>query len=140
MTVPGGSTVCDGMMARAPGSHPLDAIRAIGGIGSATVTDVEVRDAQRLAFEKLKLVVEPSGASGIAALLAQTESVVGRTVLVIVTGGNTSFQGLSAAFADERRQSEDLGESVRSSDRRRPFSSSLGDRTPRGRRIEQEQP
>lgn len=86
------------MMARAPGEHPLAAIRAIGGIGSTTIGDLEVRDAQRLAFEKLKLVLEPSGASGIAALLSQAEAVAGKTALIIATGGNTSFRSLSTSF------------------------------------------
>lgn len=102
VTVPmGGSTVCDGMMARAPGEYPLAAIRAIGGTGSATVGDREVQDAQRFAFEKLKLVLEPSGASGIAALLSQREKVAGKTVLVIATGGNTSLRSLSASHSAE---------------------------------------
>lgn len=101
VTVPldGSTTICDGMMARAPGEHPLSAIRAIGGIGSATVEDSQVREAQRLAFDSLKLVVEPSGASGIAALLSHTETLAGKTVLIIATGGNTSFHDLAASFS-----------------------------------------
>lgn len=102
-TVPlDGTTICDGMMARAPGEHPLSVIRAIGGIGSRTVEDSEVRDAQRLAFEKLRIVLEPSGASGIAALLSGADAVAGKRALVISTGGNTSFRSLSSAFPVDR--------------------------------------
>ena len=42
----------------------------------------------RFLFERMKLVVEPSGAVGVAALLAGKIDVAGRRVGVVVSGGN----------------------------------------------------
>ena len=53
-----------------------------------TVSDAEIVDAMRLLFERLKVVVEPSGAVGAAALLAGRIEAWGRRVGVILSGGN----------------------------------------------------
>jgi threonine dehydratase len=42
----------------------------------------------RYAFGTLKLVVEPGGAAGLAALLAGLVDVAGRTVALVLSGGN----------------------------------------------------
>jgi threonine dehydratase len=54
----------------------------------ATVTPAEVRAAQRLAFAKLRLVVEPGGAAALAAVLAGKVELGARTA-VVLSGGNT---------------------------------------------------
>ena len=51
-----------------------------------TVTDEQIVDAMRFAFERLKLVVEPSGAVGLAAVL--NGLVGGGRVGVVLSGGN----------------------------------------------------
>jgi threonine dehydratase len=53
-----------------------------------TVTDDEIRDAMRFAFERLKLVIEPSGAAALAALLTGRVDVRGKRVGVTISGGN----------------------------------------------------
>lgn len=60
----------------------------------ATVTPAEVRAAQRLAFSRLRLVVEPGGAAALAAVLTGKVAVTERTA-VVLSGGNTD----PAAFA-----------------------------------------
>jgi threonine dehydratase len=60
----------------------------------ATVTPAEVRAAQRLAFSRLHLVVEPGGAAALAAILAGKVALADRTA-VVLSGGNTD----PAAFA-----------------------------------------
>ena len=45
----------------------------------------------KIAFERMKLVLEPSGAASLAALLDGGVDVAGKTVLVIATGGNVSL-------------------------------------------------
>ena len=45
----------------------------------------------KIAFERMKLVLEPSGAASLAALLDGGLDVAGKTVLVIATGGNVSL-------------------------------------------------
>ncbi|MBW8754671.1 MAG: pyridoxal-5'-phosphate-dependent protein, partial [Sphingomonadales bacterium] len=62
---------------------------------AAVVTPAEVRTAQRLAFARLRLVVEPGGAAALAAALAGKVPVDGRTIIVL-SGGNTD----AAAFAE----------------------------------------
>jgi len=61
---------------------------------AATVTPAEVRAAQRLAFARLHLVVEPGGAAALAAVLAGKVAVTNRTA-ILLSGGNTD----PAAFA-----------------------------------------
>jgi threonine dehydratase len=55
-----------------------------------TVTDQDLVEAMRFAFERLKIVIEPSGAAGLAALLAGGLEVSGRRVGVVLSGGNVS--------------------------------------------------
>ncbi|WP_378943758.1 threonine/serine dehydratase [Mesorhizobium sp. ANAO-SY3R2] len=86
----GPKSICDGLMARRPGDAPYAAVTAAGVRGLA-VDDASVRRAMKLAFERLKLVLEPSGASSLAALLGGKVDVAGKSVLVVATGGNVSL-------------------------------------------------
>ncbi len=86
----GGKSICDGLMARKPGEAPFAAMSQAGMRG-VTVNDASVRRAMKTAFERLKLVLEPSGAASLAALLEGKIDVAGKTVLVVATGGNVSF-------------------------------------------------
>jgi threonine dehydratase len=55
----------------------------------ATVSDAEVAEAMRYAFQVLKLVVEPGGAAALAALLAgKVKLFGGSTVAIVLSGGN----------------------------------------------------
>ncbi len=56
--------------------------------GSLRVSDAEVKEAMRVAFSELKLVVEPGGAAAFAALLAKRIDLDGRTAVVVLSGGN----------------------------------------------------
>ncbi|CAM5578777.1 threonine ammonia-lyase IlvA [Mycolicibacterium aubagnense] len=91
----GPKSICDGLMARAPGSAPFAALKTAGAEG-ITVADGAVRHAMKTAFERLKLVLEPSGAASLAALLDGGIDVSGKTVLVIATGGNVSLADFMA--------------------------------------------
>jgi len=82
-------SICDGLMARRPGVAPFAAITTHGARG-VSVTDDEVRKAMKLAFERLKVALEPSGAASLAALVTGKVDVAGKTVLVILSGGNVS--------------------------------------------------
>ncbi len=87
----GRATICDALQATMPGAAPFAAARA-AGVRGVTVADAEVRAAMRLAFERLKLVLEPSGAVALAGLLAGRPPAAGRRVLVYLTGGNVSLE------------------------------------------------
>jgi threonine dehydratase len=92
-------SICDGMMARRPGVATFAAMSTIGALPE-TVTDDAVRSAMRIAFEKLKLVLEPSAASSLAALLSGSVDVRGKTVLVVATGGNVGLSDFMRHIAD----------------------------------------
>jgi threonine dehydratase len=62
------------------------------------VTPAEVRAAQRLAFSKLRVVVEPGGAVALAAALADKVPLDGRTVIVL-SGGNTDAEAFARVLA-----------------------------------------
>jgi len=89
-------TIADGLQIPTPGMHTFDVIRErVDEI--VTVSDDEIVDAMRWAFETLKLVVEPSGAVGLAAVRAGRVS--GECAGVVVTGGNVGldrFRSLTA--------------------------------------------
>jgi threonine dehydratase len=52
------------------------------------VSEAEVKHAMRFAFEHLKIVIEPGGAVGLAAILARKIPTEGRAIAVIASGGN----------------------------------------------------
>lgn len=83
-------TICDALQATQPGSSPFLSAQ-FAGVKGLTVTDAAVRAALRQAFEHLKLVLEPSGAVAIAALLQGALPVKGRVAMVVATGGNIAM-------------------------------------------------
>jgi threonine dehydratase len=88
VAVPVPRTIADGQAAEIPGELTFSINRTLVD-EIALVTDDAIRDAMRFAFERLKLVVEPSGATGIAALLTGQVPTPGK-VGVIISGGNIS--------------------------------------------------
>lgn len=95
----GGKSICDGLMARAPGKAPFAAMTLAGAQGLA-VDDASVRRAMKFAFEKMKLVLEPSGAASLAGLMSGAVDVAGRTVVVIASGGNVALADFERHVAD----------------------------------------
>lgn len=91
----GGPTICDALQATQPGAAPFAAAQWAGVEGLA-IDDAAVRRAMIFAFERLKLVLEPSGAIALAALIDGRLPVAGKTVLVFVTGGNIAFDAFAA--------------------------------------------
>jgi threonine dehydratase len=86
-------TIADGLQTHAPGELTWEvASRLVDEV--VTVTDAQIVEAMRFAFDRLKLVVEPSGAVGIAAL--QQGLVSGSRVGIVISGGNVG----AARFAE----------------------------------------
>jgi threonine dehydratase len=91
-------TIADGQAAPTPGeltfSINKDLVDEI-----VLVSDDEIRAALRFAVDRLKLVMEPSGASGVAALLAGRLDPVPARIGVIVSGGNVGAARLAELLA-----------------------------------------
>ena len=83
----GGSPFCDALLAPMPGELTF-AVNARLLAPGLVVTDAEVRTAMRLAFRHLHVVVEPGGAVALAAALTGRLAVRGRTIGIVLSGGN----------------------------------------------------
>jgi threonine dehydratase len=90
--IPAPRTIADGLRAVIPGELTFEAIRKLVD-GIWLVSDDAIREAQKLLLERAKLLVEPSGAAALAAYLGRGESLRGRTVAVVLSGGNVDLDG-----------------------------------------------
>jgi threo-3-hydroxy-L-aspartate ammonia-lyase len=92
--IPVSRSIADALQVPRPGDITFEInSRLLEGI--VTVSDEELIEAMRFLFERMKLVAEPGGAAGMAALLAGKLEAEG-TVGVIVSGGNVG----AARFAE----------------------------------------
>ncbi len=64
------------------------------------VEEEEILDAMRLIWERMKIIIEPSCAVPVAALIRNKEKFVGRTVGIILSGGNVDLGKLGQYFRD----------------------------------------
>jgi threonine dehydratase len=88
---PGAASICDGLLAPMPGrlTFALNDRLLAGGLA---VTDAEVLSAMAYAFRELKLVIEPSGAVCLAAVLAGKLDCRGRRIGLVISGGNVDAE------------------------------------------------
>lgn len=93
-------SICDALMSNTPGELTFPITRELIGQGT-TVSDDEVGYAVRYAFNELRLVVEPGGAIGLAALLAGKLPVDGKVVVGILSGGNVDADLFSRLIGDQ---------------------------------------
>jgi threonine dehydratase len=95
VSIPAPTTIADGLRSTQPGELTFPLVqRYVREI--VTVTEEEILDATRLLFERLKLVVEPSGACSVAAVLQPLQLLPGSRVGVVLSGGNVD----PSTFAD----------------------------------------
>ena len=101
---PGGTSICDALLAPTPGELTF-AINQRLLSGGLSVTDDEVRSAMALAFAALRLVVEPGGAVALAAVLAGRLPEEYQRVGVVLSGGNVDADLFAAVLtASEHSQ------------------------------------
>ncbi|MGH6879332.1 threonine/serine dehydratase [Hypericibacter sp.] len=95
---PDARSICDALMAATPGelTFALNRRQLAGGLA---VSDDEVMKTIAIAHTLLKLVVEPGGAVALAALLTGKLDVKGRTVAVVLSGGNVDPDLYARALA-----------------------------------------
>ena len=98
VAVPVPRTIADGQQTASVGAAPLEAVQAhvdeVVGIDDASISG-----AMRFAFERLKLVVEPSGASALAAVLDGGLAQEGERVGVVLSGGNVDADRFAELLA-----------------------------------------
>ncbi len=92
-------TIADGLQTTSPGARTFEVNRRRLDLLVA-VTDEQVVDAMRLVFERLRMVVEPSGAVALAAVLSGSVDVRGARVGVLVSGGNVDVSRFAALLVD----------------------------------------
>jgi threonine dehydratase len=83
----GGSTIAEGIAVAGPGAVTEPIVRELVA-DVLSVSERSIEDAVDLLLEIEKLVVEGAGAAGIAALATHRDRFAGRTVGVVITGGN----------------------------------------------------
>jgi threonine dehydratase len=99
VTASGGHlSVADALMAQIPGVVPFALAKTMMAPG-LTVDDGELAAAVSYAAQSLKLIIEPGGSAGLAALLAGRYDVHGKTVAVVLSGGNCDFKTVAACVS-----------------------------------------
>ena len=91
-------SVADGLLPLRIGTITF-AHLARAGAAAALVSDAAIVHAVRYALDRLKLVVEPSGAATLAWLLGQQAGAVAGPVVAVLSGGNVEWEGLRALLA-----------------------------------------
>ncbi|NGO12477.1 threo-3-hydroxy-L-aspartate ammonia-lyase [Streptomyces sp. HC44] len=100
VSIPVPRTIADGQAADIPGELTFSVNqRLVDDV--FLVTDDEIRHAMRFAFERLKIVIEPSGATGLAALLAGRVDRLPSRVGVIISGGNINVRRFAELCGSE---------------------------------------
>jgi len=82
-----GATMADGIAIGTPGDVPFEVLARLG-VEVRTVSEEEMSRALLLVAERGKLIVEPSGAAGVAAVLAADPGSLPGTIVPVLTGGN----------------------------------------------------
>jgi len=86
-------TIADGLQTQGPGEITFDIVRRhVTSI--VTVSDRQLCEAMRFAFERMQIAIEPSGAAALAAMMARSLP-EGKRIGVIISGGNVDANRFS---------------------------------------------
>jgi len=99
-TVKNPATIADGARTPSLGELTFPIVRRLVD-DMVTVSDADLVHAMRLCWERLKLVVEPTGALALAAALRGRVAVAGKRVGVMLSGGNVDLVAALELFKDE---------------------------------------
>jgi threonine dehydratase len=90
------NTIADGLRTTL-GELPFEIIRKyVSGI--LTATEPQIVEAMKYIWSHLRVVAEPSGALGLAALLANRKYFAGKKVGVVISGGNIDLDKIQDYF------------------------------------------
>jgi threonine dehydratase len=94
-------SIADALNAPVAGGLPLEICSTLG-VESLLLTDAEIESGFRFLYERTKLAAEPGAAAGVAALLAKkVADVEGKTVAIVVSGGNVAAEITAAILRGE---------------------------------------
>ncbi len=91
-------SICDAIITPSPGVVPFPILQRLCGAG-LVVSDDDCLHAMAEAFTRLKIVIEPGGASALAAALFHGDTLQSDTVIVVASGGNVDAALFSQALA-----------------------------------------
>jgi threonine dehydratase len=99
--------IADGMACRTP---VAEAVAAIGrGVERLVeVTDDEIEEAMRALYDDTHNVAEGAGAAALAALLRERDRMRGRTVGVVLTGGNVDSEPFARVLTGGKQSGQSL--------------------------------
>ena len=97
---PDARSICDALLSPTPGALTFPINRALLS-GGLVVNDDQVREAMRLAFSALKLVVEPGGAVALAAMLAGLAPAAEDASVVVISGSNVDPDAYARIISGE---------------------------------------
>lgn len=103
ISVPVPKTIADGQGAEIPGEMTFDINRRLVD-AIDLVTDAQLLDAMAFAFDRLKIVLEPSGATGLASVMFGERPAPGSRVGVILSGGNVGLSRFVELMAARPRE------------------------------------
>jgi threonine dehydratase len=96
-------TIADGIKTKKVGEIPFTIVQALVAHDDiVTVDDDDIKRAMGLLLERCKLQVEGAGAVGVAAMLARKVDVSGKTVVVVLSGGNLDMNTLAEEIKKEQ--------------------------------------
>jgi threonine dehydratase len=99
VSIPTPKTIADGQQTTSPSERTFAVIKErVDDI--VTVSDDEIITAMRFAFERMNVVLEPSGAAALAAILGGHVNVANRRVGVTLSGGNIGIHRFVQLMAD----------------------------------------
>ena len=90
-------SICDSLLAHTPGELTFAINRRTLSPGYA-ISDDDALYAMKIAFEDMKLVLEPGGAAALAALTSGIMPSAGRTIIVVASGGNVDAKTFARAL------------------------------------------
>ena len=95
VTTESASTIADGIAVKVPGDITVDLINKYAA-GVVTVSEREIANAILLLMERCKQIVEPAGATPLAAVLSGKIDVKGKRVVCLMSGGNVDVSFLQS--------------------------------------------
>lgn len=95
---PGAASICDALLVSRPGELTF-AINRSRLAGAFAIADEESKKAMAALFSHLRLVAEPGGAIALAACTSGAYECSGRTIVVVVSGGNVDSARFAAAIS-----------------------------------------